>query len=645
MSNSGTLQTVSNAIVWNGSSYTSPQCDVDGYVDINVGSFALTPNVPTHLELMVYANPAAIFNATGFYNDLFVFAINNAQLTTVATDTTSGQVLLPSQITAPGFSNYDVYVDVTELWIMEPVSAGAPWPITATQGQNDVLLGVLNATNRSNTLSATVNELAISDELIGLANAVEPDITNIRLYEWDYALNQPIGAPLASGLNMGASNVVYAQSLNLNFPPIGIPGAIKFLAVVGDITPTFMTDTGYDVSYDSGTATDDNEIEIGLHVTGLSNPITASDPSIPFNIKFNQSSTSINPFVCPSWNTCDIALGNLVDVQPATSIPTCSLDLNRALPVQNNVLLGVGMSSVVLIDFYAHNNCPYDIEITDLQVSQGPNINLSPTLLTGFYLDRAPYTGIPEITPQGLNTSGIATWTGESVVIPANTSEGFILRGGFDVVYPQVAGFDVPHDTGSYIDDNELEVYLTGVLAQSVATGNSIPVTYDDCYNLGCTTFDALRSNIFDMVYSGSVMTRHELLANLFAIQGEPLIPGISGCSDTSSAQEDVWNTAISLGLIFLPSSGGACSPLNIIIKAEASKILAMYASTVTGTMTIISPSVQSFPDVLLFTWYFDWVESMYSAMGNVFAVGGNHFYPALPLSTNLGITWISNLP
>ncbi|MDP4007779.1 MAG: hypothetical protein Q8P68_01155 [Candidatus Peregrinibacteria bacterium] len=318
-SNFGTLVTNGNGIVPLGSNYTSPQCDVDGYVDLNVGSFALTPNVPTHFELMVNVNPASIFNASGFYNDLFIFAINNAQLTTVATDTTSGQLLLPSQITAPGFSDYNVYVDMTNLSIMEPVSAGSPWPITAQQGQNDVLFGVFVAKNWSQTLSATLNELKISDEPLAINNAIHPDLTNIRLYEWDYSLNQPIGAPLASGLQMGPSNVVTGQSLNLNFPHNGLPGSEKFLAVVADISPTFATDAGYDVSYDSGTATNDNEIEIGLHVTGLTNPVTASDPTIPFLIRFNQSSSTINPFICPSWNTCDISLGNLVDVQPAVS--------------------------------------------------------------------------------------------------------------------------------------------------------------------------------------------------------------------------------------------------------------------------------------------------------------------------------------
>ena len=61
--------------------------------------------------------------------------------------------------------------------------------------------------------------------------------------------------------------------------------------------------------------------------------------------------------------------------------------------------------------------------------------------------------------------------------------------------------------------------------------------------------------------------------------------------------------------------------------------------------MSIISPSVQTFPDVALSVWYFDWVESMYNAIGTMYAVGGDWFYPGGFLSPTAGNTWINNLP
>ncbi|MDP4007778.1 MAG: hypothetical protein Q8P68_01150 [Candidatus Peregrinibacteria bacterium] len=127
-------------------------------------------------------------------------------------------------------------------------------------------------------------------------------------------------------------------------------------------------------------------------------------------------------------------------------------------------------------------------------------------------------------------------------------------------------------------------------------------------------------------------------------MEGRPLLTGSAPCVDVTAAQTPVWVTAVNLGIV-TPYSTGYCAPNDLIVRAEASKILAVYANTVTGTMNIISPSVQTFPDVLLAMWYFNYVESMYNGMGSIYAIAGNNFYPGDSLTTVDGQTWINNLP
>lgn len=139
-------------------------------------------------------------------------------------------------------------------------------------------------------------------------------------------------------------------------------------------------------------------------------------------------------------------------------------------------------------------------------------------------------------------------------------------------------------------------------------------------------------------------LTRYELLNLLFTIKGQPLSSAGAICPDTTSGQNAAMNTGIELG-IFTPYPTGYCGPNETVLRAQASKFLYNYADFVTNSITLYSPSVSTFPDVPVGVWYFDFVESLYNAMGSVYATAGSNFNPAWLLDESTATTWITNLP
>ncbi len=144
-------------------------------------------------------------------------------------------------------------------------------------------------------------------------------------------------------------------------------------------------------------------------------------------------------------------------------------------------------------------------------------------------------------------------------------------------------------------------------------------------------------------------LTRYEFANLLFTIKGQPLVSGPSGCPDTTSSQESVMATAISLGIFSLYTDAYGnptfCAPNDAVNRAESSKFLYQYADFVTNSISLYSPSVATFPDVPVGVWYFDYVESLYNAMGSVYATAGSNFNPAWLLDESTATTWITNLP
>lgn len=144
-------------------------------------------------------------------------------------------------------------------------------------------------------------------------------------------------------------------------------------------------------------------------------------------------------------------------------------------------------------------------------------------------------------------------------------------------------------------------------------------------------------------------LTRYEFLSLLFTIKGQPLSSAGAICPDTTSGQNAVMNTGIELGIIdmYTDPYGNPifCGPNDSMIRATASKALYQYADFVTNSITLYSPSVSTFPDVLVGAWFFEYVESLYNAMGSVYATAGGNFNPAWFLDEATATTWITNLP
>ncbi len=145
------------------------------------------------------------------------------------------------------------------------------------------------------------------------------------------------------------------------------------------------------------------------------------------------------------------------------------------------------------------------------------------------------------------------------------------------------------------------------------------------------------------------MLTRYELLDLLFALTGQPLVSTPSGCPDTTPSQDAVFATGFSLGITgpYTDAYGNPtfCGPNNAVNRAEASKLLYQYADFVTNSISLSSPGVPTFLDVPVGVWYFDYVESLYNAMGSVYATAGSNFNPAWLLDEATATTWITNLP
>lgn len=808
--------------------YLDDFCVVDGYVDVDFGGYVF-PASTSNILIEVGHNSERLFPWEEYHFDTL-----NVPATTTAIDS-GGSPLSISQFTGPiSLNGYDVTVDEDRLRIIEPSSSLTPYQMTAQQGESDVVLGVFTLINLSHSQGVIVNDINIFD-FLGVANTTQPDITNIRLYEYDFATSSTIGAPLASGLNMMFGNQVTATGINLF---LSSPGSSVFIAVVGDISPTYTDSAGFDVGWEGGshnpdtdTLPDNNEIHLSLNANGLANPLTASPAwNVPFEFMFNQCDTSVgNPYLDGCWTgpfnrvyNLNMTLGNLVDVLPATAPMGPVLDIQFQMQSDYDSIIvptGSGFSNAVKIADFLVNNYALgaDVTMNRFQLSNPDLINDFTQRFGTFYLvDQSTGNLIDTavMTDAGAASDGIITFSGFTWTIPDatyanldvlaevmpitqayqsgsylnlylagtgltdveihNDSTGAILTPGqinnvainghihqqlhvtrrtkptitynnsavgttitgtvsakemyrFSISADPVGDLDWQHLTldsleTAGINSSNYRLYIVGqpTALNTVgvsAVGGEVTIIPDTIQTIpaGTTVDYALRADImvttpavsqtvsntltadddccivtnnapfltfndfvwsdrsavihnalsmdwtngylveeFDVDtvninYSGTgggpvSYTRTDLLTDLFSIKGQPLMSGPSGCTDTTPAQEAVWATGINLGIIW-PYSTGFCGPNDPIVRAGASKVLASYSAFISGNMTIISPLVQTFPDVILATWYFDWVESMYAAMGTVYAIAGSNFYPGNLLDSITAVTWITNLP
>lgn len=324
------LQTSSGNLVLYGTNYSSPNCDVDAMLTFNnFGTLTLPANVPTHLELISYFNTEALYNATGFYNDSFTFAINNATTTTIATDVATGQVLNPSQITAPGFSDFTVNVDRTVLSVYNPVTSLMPIPVLASPGGQDVVLGVYNLQNWSEESEITVDSF-IFEEMINYVDSSM--ITGVGVYEWDGATNQIVGGPLAPFEDVGSDGQIEFQNLNLTLPPQPSTLSNINLAIVANLSSAIDSDAGFDVPQDTGVSTSDNDMQMALHSTGYTS-------LVPYNVSYMNGLTPPNLASCTVNTWCDGTLGYVVDIQPAQVFITRTEFLDLALASQGHTFV------------------------------------------------------------------------------------------------------------------------------------------------------------------------------------------------------------------------------------------------------------------------------------------------------------------
>lgn len=254
-----------------------------------------------------------------------------------------------------------------------------------------------------------------------------------------------------------------------------------------------------------------------------------------------------------------------------------------------------------------------------------------------------------------LNSVGVSATGGEVTIIP-NTAQSipaggtvdYVLKADISVITPAVS--QTVSNTLTADDDccivTNTAVFLTFNdfvwSDRSSPTHTLLTMDWTTGYLVEIFDVDTLIIN-----FSGTgpaAYTRTDLLTDLFSIKGQPLMSGPSGCPDTTPAQEPVWATAIGLGVI-APYGGGFCGPNDVVNRAEGSKVLADYAVNVTGTMSLISPPFPSFPDVPTWAWFYTYVESLYNAMGTIYAPASGAFYPANLLDSVTAVTWITNLP
>lgn len=118
-------------------------------------------------------------------------------------------------------------------------------------------------------------------------------------------------------------------------------------------------------------------------------------------------------------------------------------------------------------------------------------------------------------------------------------------------------------------------------------------------------------------------------------------------CPDALLWMEDIWDTAIDLGIIgpYTDEHGDptACGVFDVVNRAEAAKVLFTYGNSIAGTVPLSDP-LGVFPDVPAAAWFASFVDSLF-AVGVPVGFPSGMFLPGENLNFIDWHNWISELP